>query len=217
MDLFPKHVHESHEGPFLDISISPVFRPANYGSMDNTLRGKWATAQNDQGKNDVRAILQMPWSGPFLRQRLMKHAGEVAYDIRYAKEHPDKEMDDRQYQQYINWLEAILSRLRRIVKQIPDGPPDHIFCVGSVSYRDQARHTVVSESEDKYSAGELRPRNILMAMKESGRRGGGILGTTPLSAWKPGPVPSPHFRLVEQIPGRSSATLINNRLRTDID
>jgi hypothetical protein len=212
-----KHLHGWKKGPLLEVTISPVFKPTSYGSKESALRGKWAMTKNEQGVNDVRAILQMPWSNAVLKQRLIKHEGELEHDIQYAKEHPDGRMDDRDHKNYINWLETTRSRLRDTVKQWPAVPPDHIFCVASVSCSEKAKHTVVSESEDRYSAGELQPRSVLKAIKESGAGRSVPLDGTWLSGWKPRSMPSPNFSLVEGFPGRPSATKFNNRLRTDIE
>jgi hypothetical protein len=217
IDAFLKYLDCIDESPFLEITVSPVFRSTNYGSMDSAIRGKWATAKNDQGMSDVRALLQMPWSGTVMKQRLIKHTAEVERSLRLAKENPDIDKDDPMYQKYLKWLEGILSRLKEVAKKIPDGLPDHFFCVGSVSRRSQAAQTVLSESENEREAGELRPRNILKAMRKSSGKGGAISFSALLSAWEPRPLPSCNFRPAEGFPGRLPATQINNRLRTDID
>jgi hypothetical protein len=128
--------------PFVNISISLQFRPVDYGDLTGEITGKWATVVNDQGVNDVRAILQMPFSGQVLKQRLQEQEAALQGILETdGQDDPASDESDIAEQMF----GPILTNLRAVLKLIPDGDVDHMYCVASVIEAGQDQSAIQSD------------------------------------------------------------------------
>jgi len=141
-DLFGAFLEAILEKPFVILNITVQFRPVDYGNQAAEITGHWATVTNDQGVNDIRAILQMPFPGKVLKKRLSEHEAVLK---QLAEEAAQQGSGSEEAQTAAELFNEILRNLRTVISRMPDGKVDHIHCVASVTEGEAGQPTVQAD------------------------------------------------------------------------
>jgi hypothetical protein len=138
------------EKPYVAVNITLQFRPVDYGDLAAEITGHWATVKNDQGINEIRAILQMTFPGKVLKKRLSEHEVVLQQILdAAAQDDPGSETG----QGVAELLKQILRNLRTLIQKMPDGKADHMYCAAAVAEGEVGQPTVQAD----LTSAERRP------------------------------------------------------------
>jgi hypothetical protein len=199
------------EKPCVRVNIALKFHPVDYGNLAAEITGHWATVVNDQGVNDIRAILKMPFPGKVLKKRLSDHEA-VVQQILDAAVHDGSGSEEAR--EAAELFKQILRNLRTVVKQMPDGEADHMYCVASVSEGETAQPTVQAD----LTPGERKPparldfnRRITRLFKSGS---GVLLKSRPTKIASGRPLRSSLLQDIRREFGRDVANRVKGQLRS---
>lgn len=191
------------------ISISLQYKPPEYSWLDRNITRTWISTADEKGPLDVRTVLQMPFSGYVLKQRLLAWAAR----LRTLLEESGHNASAGEKEEAIR---AIEHELRSLMDRIPDGFANHILCVSRVMELGKEQPTERSDPREDTKRAVLHPDSSRRILNVLSGRDTGPFKRQPVKSSGIRPLESPLVRGFGLGSDRSATARAKRYIRSDL-